>query len=136
MQNADLFKVLRGGDANFGIVTYCTLESGPQKGIWEGMRAYTLAELDGVLDAFHEYATVSTGKQPQVSVIINTGMHERNWIFANDLEYSFPVEKSSATPLKPFMDLPAVVDETGIPNMSDLTIDMAKLSPHSNYNPY
>lgn len=34
------------------------------------------------------------------------------------------------------MDLPAVVDETGIPNMSDLTIDMAKLSPHSNYNPY
>ncbi|KAF4311577.1 hypothetical protein GTA08_BOTSDO13044 [Botryosphaeria dothidea] len=118
------------------MATYCTLESVPQKGIWEGMRVYTLAELDGVLDVFHKYATVSTGKHPQVSVIINTGMHERNWIFANDSEYSVPVEKSPATPLKPFMDLPAVVDETGIRNMSDLTIDMAKLSPRSNYNSY
>ncbi|KAH7137803.1 FAD binding domain-containing protein [Dactylonectria macrodidyma] len=135
-QNPDLFKVLRGGGANFGIVTAFVLKSVPYKGMWGGMRAQTLEHLDGLLDAFHEYATRSTKKDPHVSVVINTGVYEGNWIFANDLEYGIAVENSPPEIMKPFMDLPAVVDETGIRNMSHLTLSMANLSPRGNYNSY
>ncbi|KAM5349599.1 hypothetical protein ACJ41O_006104 [Fusarium nematophilum] len=135
-QNADLFKVLRGGGANFGIVTSFTLESVPYKGMWGGMRAQTLEHLDGLLDAFHEYATVSTRNDPHVSVVINSGLYEGNWIFANDLEYGVAVENSPPDMMKAFMALPAVIDETGIRNMSDLTISMSNLSPRGNYNSY
>ncbi|KAH7115462.1 FAD binding domain-containing protein [Dactylonectria estremocensis] len=136
IQNAELFKVLRGGGANFGIVTSFTLEVVPYKGMWGGMRAQTTEHLDSLLSAFHAYAAASTRRDPHISVIINTGVYEGNWVFANDLEYGVAVENSPPELMKPFMDLPAVLDETGIRNMSDLTISMGNLSPRGNYNSY
>lgn len=135
-QAPDLFKALRGGGANFGIVTAFTLQSFPYRGMWGGMRANTAEHLDDLLEAFDEYATVSTRKDPHVSVVINMGMYEGNWIFANDLEYGVPVENDPPKVMKRFMDLPAVIDETGVRNMSALTISMANLSPRGNYNSY
>lgn len=54
--NADLFIALKGGSANFGIVTRFDLEAFPAKPLWGGTIVYPDAVMDELVDAFVKFA--------------------------------------------------------------------------------
>ncbi|KAH8923996.1 FAD binding domain-containing protein [Atractiella rhizophila] len=54
-ENADLFKVLKGGGLNFGIVTTYTIYAYDQGQVWGGMVTYTADKTDRMLKAIRDF---------------------------------------------------------------------------------
>lgn len=125
-QNSDLYKALRGGGSNFGIVTAFHLDAYSHKTMWGGARTIKYSQKPGVLRAFMNHASL-VGKDPKASVIINLIYQNHEWVWLLDLEYCAPVP--DAPSMREFMDIPAVGDDTAIANQSQLTIGVAQRAP-------
>lgn len=125
-QNSDLYKALRGGGSNFGIVTAFHLDAYPHTPMWGGARTHKYDEKSDVLRAFMNHASVLEG-DPKVSVIINLIRQNNEWVWLLDLEYCAPV--SDAPSMREFMNIPAMEDATAITNQSQLTIGMSQRAP-------
>lgn len=125
-QNGDLYKALRGGGSNFGIVTAFHLDAYPDTLMWGGSRTYRYDEKPLILRAFMNHASL-VEEDPKASVIINLLHQQGQWIWQLDLEYCAPV--SDAPVLRDFMEIPAIEDETITTSQSQLTISMAQRAP-------
>ncbi|KAI5923890.1 hypothetical protein F4810DRAFT_666425 [Camillea tinctor] len=53
--NSDLFKALKGGSLNFGIVTYFDMEAVASPRIWAGMTVYSEEDGDQVIDSISDF---------------------------------------------------------------------------------
>ncbi|KAH8593811.1 hypothetical protein B0O99DRAFT_546392 [Bisporella sp. PMI_857] len=53
--NADLWKVLKGGSGNFGIVTRFDVEAFPAQDLWGGIRISNRTDGDALIDAFVKF---------------------------------------------------------------------------------
>lgn len=125
-QNNELYKALRGGGSNFGIVTAFHLDAYPHEIMWGGARTYKYSEKSGVLRAFMNHASL-VEKDPKASVIVNLIYQNDEWVFLLDLEYSAPVLDAAC--MREFIEIPAIGDDTAIANQSQLTIGMAQRAP-------
>lgn len=62
--NADLWRALKGGASNFGIVTRFTLRSLPSKPVWSGSSFLPGFEHKKALKAFHDYLRHASSGEP------------------------------------------------------------------------
>lgn len=66
----DLFKALKGGNNNFGVVTRFDFKTFPQGQLWGGFIFYPYQTLPSQLDALQDFTTASgAGVDPYASVI-------------------------------------------------------------------
>lgn len=66
----DLWKALKGGSGNLGIVTRFDLSTFPAKDVWGGLRATPHTEIDAMIDALIAF-TDKNHKHPEAAVIVN-----------------------------------------------------------------
>ncbi|EXJ92916.1 hypothetical protein A1O3_01472 [Capronia epimyces CBS 606.96] len=124
----DLYQVLRGGGANFGIVTAFKMEAIPHRGIWGGMVMHALSETPALLKAFIEYGRNSL-KYPKASAILNFGPDFQTgdtWIWYNDIQYTEPEVMPDG--LRDLVSVPSLADHTVVSNLSAQTMGLAALT--------
>lgn len=68
--NADLWKALKGGSGNFGIVTRFDMTAIPSVPLWGGLRASNRTQGDNITTALVNF-TNSNSKNPEDAFIIN-----------------------------------------------------------------
>ncbi|KAF1953113.1 FAD-binding domain-containing protein [Byssothecium circinans] len=68
--HSDLFKALKGGSGNFGIVTRFDLYTFPAKDVWGGIRAAARDQGDALAQAMVDF-TNTNNKNPEAAFIIN-----------------------------------------------------------------
>lgn len=66
-KNADLWKALKGGSNNFGIITQFTARSFPSSRIWSGFLYLPSFQASKVLEAFHEFVSRADSSDPNTS---------------------------------------------------------------------
>lgn len=124
-ENADLFKVLKGGSSNVGIVTRLDLTTFPNEGLWGGIVTYPNTTASQQFDAFVKFGP-NINKDPYASVIVINGyLSATNAnIFENAYEYSKPEPRPAI--FDDFLAIPGNLSDTmRIANMSSLAEEFA-----------
>ncbi|KAK0121296.1 hypothetical protein ONS96_011470 [Cadophora gregata f. sp. sojae] len=82
----ELFKALRGGGANFGIVTELALSVHSYHGMWGGGINYDWQHGDALIDAFLAYGEDNVNNV-DASVILGLINYEGQWVWHADIEH-------------------------------------------------
>jgi hypothetical protein len=118
----NLFKALRGGNTNLGIVTAFEMKTIQNQWIWGGRRNYSIDHDRSIINTF-----VETGLMESY---YNTASHILTFIFNGSLSTTvdlFNTDGSSYHPaLEPFKQIPYTVDTTGVKKISQLSIENAE----------
>ncbi|EWY81956.1 hypothetical protein FOYG_16161 [Fusarium oxysporum NRRL 32931] len=133
--NADLYKALRGGGANFGIVTEFTLSVYPYQGLWGGGIAYDWQQADDVIDAFIAYGNDYVGNRDS-SVILAALIYEGQWLYHTDIEHLKPTEPDRDSVLGRFLQIPSLDITAGPASLSERTDSIASHTPRGIHNGY
>lgn len=122
-EHADLFRALRGGCSNFGIVTRFVFRTFPQGRLWGGTLIHPLETKDQQLRAFYEFAN-SAAEDSDVSLMHSYGMSaERGSGCVNSVVYLKPQQETPAI-VKPFVDLqPVYVNTLRALSLTELTME-------------
>ncbi|KAL4769298.1 hypothetical protein BDW60DRAFT_219047 [Aspergillus nidulans var. acristatus] len=131
----DLYKALRGGCANFGIVTELELDVYPYDGMWGGSVNYTWEQGDALVDAFIEYGKVNVHNS-DAAVILGLINYKGEWIWHADIEHLRAAPARENPVLKRFLDIPAVEDATGPISQIERTDSIVSHYPPGSYNGY
>ena len=100
---SDLFRALRGGSNNFGIVTRFVFRTFRQGRLWGGTLIHPLETKDQQLQAFHSFCS-SSSPDPNASLILSCGMSaDRGSGFVSSIVYTKPESEPAA--IKPFISL-------------------------------
>ncbi|OGE48297.1 hypothetical protein PENARI_c030G05537 [Penicillium arizonense] len=123
----DLYKALKGGSINFGIVTKYDLKTIDQDKLWGGLVIYPNSTTSQQLAAGHKFIN-NIHKDHYASWI---GMWEYasktdTNVVANALEYTSPVAFPAA--LKDFTSIPNTTDTMRFANMYNLTQELVQAS--------
>jgi len=128
--NADLFRALKGGSSNFGIVTAFTLRTFKLGGIWGGNMIYSAASTaDQQLQAFYDFLAdprydVNAAVQMSISFAPSVGV-----IFVNQPFYALP--KAYPPALQRFTQIqPVLVDQTSLSTLPAFAELSAQSSPY------
>jgi hypothetical protein len=109
-EHLDLFKALRGGSNNFGIVTRFVFKTFQQGPLYAGMVMYPMETKEEQLQTFYNYCTTSP-IDPQASLMQTFGLSaERGTGCVNSMVHT--KARSDADVLKPFMALQPVYMNT------------------------
>lgn len=108
-ENPDLWKALRGGGNNFGVVTAITLKTFPQGPFWGGQTFHDLSTRKQHFAA-HARLASSHPYDPYAHYINNLVLSNatRSWFIGSSLQYtkSDPAPAVEPTIFKPFLDIP------------------------------
>jgi hypothetical protein len=128
--NADLFRALKGGSSNFGIVTAFTLRTFKLGGIWGGNMIYSAASTaDQQLQAFYDFLAdprydVNAAVQMSISFAPSVGV-----IFVNQPFYALPIAYPPA--LQRFTKIqPVLADQTSLSTLPAFAELSAQSSPY------
>ncbi|KAI1267561.1 putative FAD-binding oxidoreductase [Xylariaceae sp. FL1019] len=122
LENNNLYKALKGGTNNFGIVTEFTLRNYPLGQIWGGIKTYTIQDLPAIMKAYYEYQSTPE-KDPYANAIIlasPTNSTVGVWV---SMIYLNPEPNPQA--FSPFYDIPTTSDSTGIKSFMDYLAEYA-----------
>lgn len=131
----DLYKALRGGGANFGIVTDLELSVYAYEGMWGGGISWTWEHADTLIDAFIEYGNNNVNNI-DASVLLGVINHEGHWIWHADIEHLKPNAPGKNSALQKFLDIPASADSTGPTSQIERTDGIVSHYPPGSYNGY
>lgn len=127
-----LFKALKGGSNNFGIVTNFSLRTFRQGKLWAGQVVYPVSTLSTQLQAFHDFTessgelTEAFGEAEIIFAYVTSNAYQ---IIANYLTYTLPTPFPAA--LKNFTDIqPQVVNSLRTSNLTDFTIELNTGTPN------
>ncbi|KAL8752200.1 MAG: hypothetical protein Q9184_005812, partial [Pyrenodesmia sp. 2 TL-2023] len=125
----DLFKALKGGSNNFGVVTRFDIKSFESGPFWGGRVLYPITTMPQHVAAFVTLA----GAQPYnqyAALIHNYAYAEGNWVILNNYEYTkVPAEPYPPT-FKPFTDIqPQLLNTMRVSNLTDFTVEVASSTP-------
>lgn len=129
----DLYRALRGGGANFGIVTDLTLNIYPYEGVWGGGKGWKWENGDALIDAFIEYGN-NSDENSDVSVILGAINVEGQWVYHADLVYLKPEIPTDHAIIKRFNDIPAIDDRTSVTSQINRTDGIAHHYPPGSHN--
>lgn len=123
-ENSDLFRALKGGSNNFGVVTRFDLYTVPApNGVWGGLLMFLPDKYDQVLETLVEYQTTHQIEDSQSGMVLNFAFADSgklqavaNYILHPEIDN--PPSLSAWKELGPVMDLtkraplPVIVNET------------------------
>ncbi|KAF2219506.1 oxidoreductase [Elsinoe ampelina] len=135
--NADLFKALRGGGNNYGVVTAITMQTFPQGKFWGGQTFHPMTTRQKQFKALERLI----GTHPYdpyvhfINTLVINNMTYGNWIIGDSLQYT---KSDPAVPnpevFKPFLDLPRFAPFPGGPdntlrvdNITDFELEYSSL---------
>jgi FAD/FMN-containing dehydrogenase len=111
-KNSDLFKALKGGSANFGIVTKFNLYTVPSpNGIWGGVTAYTPDKYPKLTKALENYQTKYQIEDPDAAMIQNV-FFAQGGAFQAWSSFLFHATTDNPASLQEWKDVGAVADTT------------------------
>lgn len=96
-ENADLWRALKGGGNNFGVVTRFTVRTFPSTEIWGGYLYFTPGKKSKILQAFHDFARAENYDE-YASGPITTFAYTQTFrlsIIASNVMYTKPVKWSA-----------------------------------------
>ncbi|KAJ4180251.1 hypothetical protein NW755_011939 [Fusarium falciforme] len=124
LSHPDLYRALKGGAANFGIVTSFNLKAYPYIGMWGGFRGFLRdnATVGSQLqEAFMEFGS-SSHKDPKAAYLLAVAQNEGQWIWGSSLIYTEPVEAAPA--FDKVLAVPgALIDTLKIQNQTNLAFE-------------
>lgn len=122
-ENADLFKALKGGSNNFGIVTRFDMYAFEGGNLWGGVVTYEPSTARDQISAFVNFAD-NVRADPDASTILiwQFSSETGESIILNAYDYTKPVVKPPA--FKEFMEIPSTSSSMRITNMTDLTWEL------------
>lgn len=126
--NPDLWRALRGGSNNFGIVTAFDMRTFPQGKFWGGFRGINITTLQQQFRAF-EKLTGSKPYDPYAALIFNL-VWDRNtntWSASHNFEYTKP--EANPPVFQDFTSLPQVFNTLRISNLTDFAIELSRSNP-------
>lgn len=131
--NPDLYKSLRGGGGNFGIVTSLKLMVYPYAGMWGGGRGYEYKQRDALLSAFWDYG-YNLVENAKMSYILTLSHREGRWVWGSDLVYLEPEVPTTKPIFKDILNIPAVYDTTAVTSHTKRAKQMGSHFPEGVYN--
>ncbi|KAJ3496559.1 hypothetical protein NLG97_g2572 [Lecanicillium saksenae] len=103
--HSDLWKSLKGGTNNFGVVTRYDLATVPQKGgIWAGSLEFSTRSYSDIFRAFVQIAD-SSEYDPYAFFSLELRFQNTSWSVETVLSYSREVDTVSPPIFQPFLDL-------------------------------
>lgn len=116
----DLFRALRGGSNNFGIVTRFIFRTFPQGRLWGGTLVQSMETKSQQLQAFYNFSNNALS-DPHASLIHSFGMSaDRGTGFVNSIVYTKPVKEPAV--MKPFISLaPTYLNKLRELSLTELT---------------
>ncbi|KAI9845650.1 MAG: hypothetical protein M1837_004624 [Sclerophora amabilis] len=128
-ERPDLWRALRGGSNNFGVVTRFDLRTFSQGSFWGGLIQYNISFAPEALKAFSEFNKAENYDE-YASLIQNFGfVGGLGFGAANSLEYTRPVESPSVFDAWTNIQ-PKFVDTLRVSNLADFTNEQATFSPN------
>jgi len=109
----DLYKALRGGGANFGIVTNLTLDVYPYEGMYGGSVNWMWENGDAVINAFLNYGKDIESNR-DAAVLLGVAKHKGEWVWHADHEHLKETPPPKASCLAQFLELPGTMDQTSL----------------------
>ncbi|CAE6428494.1 unnamed protein product [Rhizoctonia solani] len=123
----DLFKALKGGTGNFGIVTSFELRTFPINNVYAGHLYYSPEQYDALFPIMETYARQGIESDPKTHVI---GMFACVPSQSIDMAtfYSFYSEPVTTPPpaLKPFFDVPTVVNTVKVKTVKEAVDELGE----------
>jgi hypothetical protein len=114
--SSDLYKVLKGGGNNFGIVTRFTLSAYAIGAVWGGIRYYAPDQFPALISAFAQY---QLGPQdPDASIMIQAPLTNSSFGVLLNIAYARPAVNPAA--FDAFKKIPVALDSTSIRSYSSL----------------
>lgn len=131
--NPDLFKALKGGSNNFGVVTAITAKLFQQGDFWGGFVGHNISEREKQFQFFEKFANSAT-YDPFSALILGFGWTpDQGWANANFFEYTKAVSNFNDTAaFKDFNSLPAVHSTLRLSNMTDFAQEQSGFTPGNN----
>ncbi|KAL8915022.1 MAG: hypothetical protein Q9171_000462 [Xanthocarpia ochracea] len=121
----DLFKALKGGSNNFGVVTRFDIKSFESGPFWGGVVVYPITTLPQQVVAFVGLA----GAQPYdpfAALVHSYSYTAGNWVIYNNYEYTKVPAQPYPPAFKPFTDIqPQILNTMRVSNLTDFTVELA-----------
>ena len=132
LQNPDLFRALKGGGGNFGIVTRFALFTVPSRGVWGGEAIYTPDKLPALIRELVAYQTGGQAADLDASMVQDVNF-AGNW--SSMLFHAQPLADYPPS-LAPWKELAPSVDSTRQrPSLFDLILSTADLGLPKRFGP-
>ncbi|KAF2760217.1 FAD-binding domain-containing protein [Pseudovirgaria hyperparasitica] len=123
-KNADLFKALKGGSNNFGIVTRFDVSIFEQGELWGGTVITDVSQMDKINEFFEGFAA-SDGYDEYASLITTYGFSNTSspWVHSSNVIYTKPEENPPV--YRGLTSLPQLLNTTRISTLAPLTEEIA-----------
>ncbi|KAF2404902.1 FAD-binding domain-containing protein [Trichodelitschia bisporula] len=126
--NRNLFRALKGGSSNFGIVTRFDLAAFPLGMMWGGMAFHDISQRPALFAYFANY-TANTADPASAWIHSYTYLQQLgSWFVTSNVHYTRPVNSTPAI-LAPALNMPGTTLDVKPASLTALTLQMAETNP-------
>lgn len=128
-ENSDLWRALKGGSNNFGVVTRFDLRAFPQGNFWGGMILYDDSTSPQLLKAFANLNKAIDFDEYAALILSFSYVSSFGFIVSANMEYTRPV--ANPPTFRPFTSIqPQFSSTMRISNQTDFTTEFVQSQPN------